>query len=262
MAAGTVYLMYHELELPGRALNQHEEGYVRYVVTETDFRAQLAHLRAGGFLGLNVTEALEHSDQEPPGVAITCDDGSETDRLAAAPLLKEAGFNATFYVVAGFIGRRGYLSPAHLRELSDLGFEIGCHSMTHPYLSHLGPDPLRTEIVEPKARLEQLIGRSVDHFSCPGGRWSRRAAEVAREAGYRSVAASRPGANSRATDRFRLARVPVMRGTTIAEFDRLCRSQGLLARRARAAVLAAARGVIGHSTYERVRAAILGTNGG
>jgi len=214
----TVYLMYHELEVPGRELCQSEPGYVRYVVTESRFREQLARLEEKGFRGLSVTEALRtptpphpHTSTLPhrPGIAITFDDGSESDLIAAAPALKERGFNATFYAVPAFLGQRGYLSERQLRELSDLGFEIGCHSMSHAFLTDLDADQLHVEIAGAKERLEQLTGRRVDHLACPGGRWNRRVSQTAELAGYRSVATSRIAANSTVADPFRLARLVV-----------------------------------------------------
>ena len=38
MASQIVFLMYHELEMPGRALCQREPGYTRYVLPLDDFR--------------------------------------------------------------------------------------------------------------------------------------------------------------------------------------------------------------------------------
>jgi peptidoglycan/xylan/chitin deacetylase (PgdA/CDA1 family) len=194
------------------------------------------------------------------GVVLTFDDGCETDLLVAAPLLRQLGFSGTFYVVAGFLGRRGYMSPGQLRELSDLQFEIGCHSMSHAYLTDLEPARLFTEIVEAKDRLQQLIGRKVDHISCPGGRWSPQIACRAREAGYASVATSRPGTNYTTTDRFRLARMAITHETSLADFDALCRGKGLFKWRAQEAVLRLAKGMIGNSMYEKVRASLLRTN--
>src|SRR5713101_9154349 len=80
----------------------------------------------------------------------------------AAPALKDTRNNATFYVTVGFLGKRGYMSPAQLRELGALGFEIGCHSMTHPYLSDLSDDKLHQEIAIAKIKLEQITGRPVE----------------------------------------------------------------------------------------------------
>src|ERR1041384_2350901 len=132
-----VYLMYHELELPERALCQSDPGYVRYVLKADDFRQQIAHLRAEDMRGVSVGEAWSKTDEQGARVVITFDDGCETDLIVAAPVLKEAGFNATFYVTVEHLGRRGYLSVGQLRELSESGFEIGSHSLTHSYLHDL-----------------------------------------------------------------------------------------------------------------------------
>jgi hypothetical protein len=87
-ARGIVYLMYHELELPGRRLCQSEPGYVRYILSETSFRTQMDWLRRNGWQGLSVSEALTFPDGK--SVAFTFDDGSETDLIVAAPILKES----------------------------------------------------------------------------------------------------------------------------------------------------------------------------
>ena len=255
--SGTVYLMYHELEVAGRELCRNEPGYVRYVVTAAGFREQLARLHHQSIRGLSVTEALQQSPERERGIAITFDDGSESDLIAAAPALREKGFNATFYVVPGFLGQRGYLSERQLRELSDLGFEIGSHSMTHAFLTDLDAGRLQIEIAGAKDRLEQLTGRGVDHFACPGGRWNRRVSEVAERAGYLSVATSRIGANAANADPFRLARLVVTRDTTTAEFENTCCAQGLLRRQMRVGILGAAKSALGNSVYEKVRTTVL-----
>lgn len=269
MTGDAVFLMYHELEAPGRPMVQSLPNYVRYVLSAEDFRRHLAHLKASGQNGLSVGEALAAMDeatngatpvtavQPRPRVVITFDDGCETDLLLAAPLLKEAGFNATFYVVTGFTGQRGYMNERQVRELSEMGFEIGSHSQTHSLLSDLDAASLRSEIVESKERLEQMTGRRIEHFSCPGGRWNKAVAAIAVEAGYASVVTSRPGKNSRASDRFRLARMTVMRGAGVEEFERLCRAEVLLRQRAQGAVLTAAKRLLGNSMYERLRSTVL-----
>jgi peptidoglycan/xylan/chitin deacetylase (PgdA/CDA1 family) len=251
-----VFLMYHEIEAAGRALCDTEPGYVRYVVSEATFRHQVAHLRASGYRGISVGQWIADVGARP-AVVITFDDGSETDAVVAAPLLAEAGFGATFYVIAERVGWRGYLSPAQLRELCAAGFEIGCHSMTHSYLDEMNDEQLRVELGEARDRLEQISGCRVTHFSCPGGRWNRSLAHSAAEAGYQSVATSRVGINTALTSRFNLARAAVMRDVDSAAFARMVRGAGLTARRARAGLLSAAKALLGNSAYERVRARVL-----
>jgi peptidoglycan/xylan/chitin deacetylase (PgdA/CDA1 family) len=256
MAAGSmVYLMYHELELPGRPVCETESGYVRYVLSESDFRAQVLWLREVGWQGMSVSQALESPHDR--AVAITFDDGAETDLIAAGPVLKEAGFQATFYVTVGFLGKRGYMSASQVRALSSQGFEIGCHSMTHAYLSDLDSRGLRREVVEAKQELEQLLSLPIAHFSCPGGRCNARARKLAQEVGYSSVATSHPHPNGSSSDRFALGRVAVMRDTPLSEFQRLCRGQGLWKRQLSGSLRETAKSVLGNFLYDRFRARLL-----
>lgn len=247
--------MYHELELPGRPLCQDEPGYVRYIVSAADFHDHMQALKHAGVRGINVGEALT----SPPssGVVITFDDGCETDLITAAPLLGALGFSATFYVTVGFLDKRGYLSRTQLRELSDLGLEIGSHSLTHPYLSDLSREQLTREIAASKHELEQLTGRAIHHFSCPGGRWHPRIAAIARESGYHSVATSRASANPPTADPFALGRVAVMRGASVATFKSLSEGHDLWKLRLKDSVRASVKHLLGNSIYDRIRAKLL-----
>ncbi len=255
-----VFLMYHELEIPERALCQSEPGYLRYVVTRDDFRNQINLIHADGWRAVNVSDAF--SQPESPTVVLTFDDGCETDLLCAAQMLKEANFGATFYITVGFLGKPGYMSASQLQQLSDQGFEIGCHSWTHPYLTDLGLKALQKEIGDAKSRLEEITGRKVNHFSCPGGRWDDRAVKIAQESGYLTLATSRTHANSVSTDPFALGRVPVMRGTQLKTFAAICRGQGLGQMRLINSVRETARNLLGNSAYDRIRATMLHRTGG
>jgi len=45
--------------------------------------------------------------------------------------------------------------------------EIGCHTITHPYLSRISPEEQYKEIVESKQYLESIVGKKVRAFSYP-----------------------------------------------------------------------------------------------
>ena len=252
-----LYLMYHGLEQRDRQSCKRGAADMPYVLLEENFREQVAQIRAYGFDGISVGEALKRREDDAPAVAITFDDGCESDLTAAAPALEEVGFRATFYLVAGFLGQTGYLSPRQARELAERGFEVGCHSMTHPYLTDLAAAELRYEMVDAKRMLEEILGRPVLHFSCPGGRWNFRVAEAAKEAGYESVATSRIGMNTTTSGRFRLARMAVHRGTNSNELLRLCQGSGLFPLQAGQSVLSLAKRAFGNSMYERIRGLFL-----
>jgi peptidoglycan/xylan/chitin deacetylase (PgdA/CDA1 family) len=255
-ASHIVFLMYHELELANRQLCQSEAGYVRYILPLESFRSQMEWLKNGGWRGLNVSEAIRYPSE--PSVCITFDDGCETDLIAAAPVLREFEFNATFYLTAGLLGTSGYLSAAQVRDLDAQGFEIGCHSMTHQYLSDATEPELKREIVEAKLLIENIVGHSIEHFSCPGGRYDRRTIEMARRAGFATVANSQVHANAASTNPFELGRVAIQRNLSMKNFNAVCRGHGLwknnLQHQARRSVQRA----LGNRAYDRLRAVLLG----
>lgn len=251
-----VFLMYHELELPGRNPVQSEPGYVRYILPIETFRNQMQWLKNSGFRGLSVSEAIRHPQQ--PSVCVTFDDGCETDLIAAAPVLREFGFRATFYMTAGFLGTPGYLKAGQVRELDALGFEIGCHSMTHPYLSDLSDADLGREIVDAKLQIEQMLGHTIEHFSCPGGRYDRRTLETSRRAGFRTVANSEFHANSPSTSPYELGRVAMLRNLSLGEFGETCLGRGLWKNQLQDRVRHGVQRVLGNRVYDKLRTALLG----
>lgn len=253
---GNVFLMYHELEMPGRRVSQSEPGYVRYVLKEEEFVAQMGVLAEAGWRGSSVGQALASTDDN--SVVLTFDDGCETDLISAAPVLLKHKFGATFYVVTGFLGRAGSMSQGQARELAASGFEIGCHSQTHPYLPELSMAELHREIAVAKQELEQILGRPVEHFSCPGGQFDARVFQVAREAGYRSVSTSQVRRNAAGADPFGLGRVAILRGMPLGTYRQICDGSLLWRLRLKDSANRTAKRVLGNSSYDRLRTALLG----
>jgi peptidoglycan/xylan/chitin deacetylase (PgdA/CDA1 family) len=138
-----------------------------------------------------------------------------------------------------------------------MSFEIGCHSMTHAYLTDINDTDLRREVAEAKTQLEQILGTAVEHFSCPGGRFDRRVSEAARKAGYHTVSTSRIQKNSSASDLFVLGRVAVMRSTCLARFEEICKGRNLWRMNLEVQARAATRKLLGNSMYDRLRSSVL-----
>lgn len=255
-ASSIVFLMYHELELADRKLCQSEPGYVRYILPVEVFRRQMEWMKKSGWHGLNVTEALRYPAE--PSLCITFDDGCETDLIAAAPVLREFGFNATFYLTAGFLGTPGYLNASQVRDLDAQGFQIGCHSMTHPYLSDLPEPELKREIVDAKLKIEEILGHTIEHFSCPGGRYNQRTLRMAQQAGFVTVTNSQFHANSPSTSPYQLGRVAMLRDLSIEAFSNICKGRGLWKKRLQHQARRSAQRALGNQTYDHLRAVLLG----
>jgi peptidoglycan/xylan/chitin deacetylase (PgdA/CDA1 family) len=248
--------MYHELELAGRKLCQSDPGYVRYILPIDNFRSQMEWLKNFNWRGLNVSEAIRY----PAGqnVCITFDDGCETDLIAAAPVLRDCGFNATFFLTAGSLGTPGFLNAEQVRELDTLRFQIGCHSMTHPYLSDLPDSELKREITDAKLQIEEILGHSIEHFSCPGGRYDQRTLQIARQAGFATVSNSQFYANSTSTNPYELGRVAMLRDLSLAEFAATCQGRGLWKKRLQYEARHGAQRALGNRAYDRLRSVLLG----
>lgn len=247
--------MYHELETPGRPLCQSDPGYRRYVVSAAAFQAQLAHLKSSGIGAVSLGDALK--GMQGRQVVLTFDDGCETDLRIAAPLLASLGFTATFYVTAGFLGRLGFMTAPQVRGLSAAKFEIGCHSMTHPYLTELDSAGLHREIVDAKEKLEQIVGRAVEHFSCPGGRFDDRVVSRVKEAGYSTLAYSQPRLFRGERDRYSIGRIPVLCDTSPEEFRSVCEGRGLWRRAWGQQLRSAAQRLLGNRLYDGLRSSLL-----
>lgn len=252
---GTVFLMYHELGLPGREPCQREPGYTRYVVPHLEFVKQIRSMAGEGYNGVSVGQATQSFGSKC--VCITFDDGCETDLLCASPALKELGFGATFYITLGFLDKPGYLSMTQVRELHTLGFEVGCHSQTHPYLTDVDEGALQNETAGAKQRLEQIVGAKIEHFSCPGGRWDQRVLEAVKRAGFRTMATSRSGINDARTNLFTLTRIAVLSEMNLEQVIRMSRGDGLLQTRIKESTRAIARGLLGNSAYDSLRSIVL-----
>ncbi|HWH56237.1 MAG TPA: polysaccharide deacetylase family protein [Terriglobales bacterium] len=255
---GILFLMYHEIEALGRLVSNTDPGYVRYVVNEAEFQRHLELMRTAGLRGVTVTEALAGlPDHSHTSVALTFDDGCETDHAVAAPMLRNMGFNATLFIVAGFVGMRHFLTRSQLRELHEAGFEIGSHSMNHRHLTDLSDEELTRELRESKDALEQIIGAAVLNMSCPNGRWNARVARFAKDIGYQTVSTSRIARNFQDTDRFNLARLPIMRNLPGKELGRLFAGASLTGYQRKAAILKFAKHALGNTLYDRLRSMML-----
>ena len=69
-------------------------------------------------------------------VVLTFDDAVKAHRSFVAPLLKELGFRATFFVTHQWMAdRENFMTWEEIGEIHQMGFEIGNHSWTHANFS-------------------------------------------------------------------------------------------------------------------------------
>jgi peptidoglycan/xylan/chitin deacetylase (PgdA/CDA1 family) len=101
-----------------------------------------------------------------------------------------------FFFEANGISTSGFgLSWSEVKELSeDPNVTIGAHTMTHPSLPKLASiEEVRAEILGSKTRIEEMIGKPVEHFSYPYGHAGNREFEVAKSCGFKTMTLASKG---------------------------------------------------------------------
>jgi peptidoglycan/xylan/chitin deacetylase (PgdA/CDA1 family) len=252
-------LMYHDLtEQPGPVFGEHGP----YVLPATSFRQQLRTLADLGFIGTRLDALLDPASRPARGrcCVLTFDDGHESNCALALPLLLEAGFSATFYVTAGWIGRPPYMSWEQLKEVAAAGMEIGSHSLTHRPPASLTPAELRTEMADSRKLLEDRLGRAVLSASSPTGFFNPRMPLIVREIGYRALCIGRIALWRDLDDPYCIPRIPVKQATGPGDFRRMILGDAWLIGRMRGSQMTrnGLKKALGVTRYQRVREWLLG----
>jgi len=102
-------------------------------------------------------------------VTLTFDDGYQSHYETVFPLLKKYQMAATFYIGTDFLGKPGYLTEKQVFQLSERGYEIASHSVTHRNLKQLSVAEIKKELRESQLCLENLTQAPIDHFAPPFG---------------------------------------------------------------------------------------------
>ena len=257
LSAMSAYILYyHALDNGAEPVAVTCAADLRIVVGVERFRQQLACLSQLGMPIVSLEDVIAVGASLPDGdcVVLTLDDGHRSNWSLALPELLEAGVVATFYVVAGFVDKDPeYVTSTQLREMVAHNMLIGSHGMTHRWLPELTPGELRSELVDSRARLEDILQRSVVDLALPGGHSNRRVFETAHQCGYRSVATCKVGVYRTGDDPFRLPRLEIRRGLSMEGFRSTFRRSKLLQLQLLEAAKTCLRSMCGLSTYGRLR---------
>lgn len=106
-------------------------------------------------------------DAESEAVLLTIDDAPDKHAVEMAKTLKELDAPAIFFVNGHFMDTEE--EKANVKEIHDMGFEIGNHTMSHSDLKSLSEEKQREEIVKLNDMIEEVIGERPKFFRAPFG---------------------------------------------------------------------------------------------
>ncbi len=115
--------------------------------------------------------------------SFSVDDGHPLD-LRMGALLHKHGIPASFYVPGRNSEGPPVLAATPLRELAQ-AFEIGSHTLEHRYLARLDMHEALRQITEGKRALQDLLGKPVQGFCYPGGKYRPLHCGMVQAAGFR-----------------------------------------------------------------------------
>ncbi len=218
-------LTYHKIQ------NGFEFGINR--VSIKAFKEQINYLYQRGYQ----TTTLAHSQgkilaKEPNKyVVITFDDGDESVFYHAFPILKENGFAATVFVISDFVGSNNswdhnlwrnestHLNWQQLKCLSDNGWEIGSHTVSHADLTKLTAERMEFELKKSREAIYSHLHAKVDYICYPFNRYSEAVIAKSVEAGYQGACVFiKRSMSNKAYDQFIRPRFGVYSIDTIRSF--------------------------------------------
>lgn len=108
-----------------------------YDVTPSKFEEVLDYSVESGIPILTIDEAFKVNGT--PRIVFTFDDGTITDYTTVYPMMKARGLRGTSYIITSKVGNSGAMSWQQIIEMYEDGWDIQCHTHTHPRLTELEP---------------------------------------------------------------------------------------------------------------------------
>ncbi len=187
-SARTHFLVWHDIVPDGQKLVWFDTGV-------EELARQLDALEKAGAVPVSLDIAYDHLATGRPlpdarNVVLCFDDNTTGIYEYAFPELTRRGYPFAVSAHTRYVGVRtgkDHCTWEQLREMEGSGLaRIVSQTHTHPPdLRTLGSSTLRREMWESKIRHEENMGRTARFVTYPSGKWDRRVAEAAAEAGYR-----------------------------------------------------------------------------
>ncbi len=114
-------------------------------------------------------------------ITTSWDDGHELD-LKLAELLEKHNLKGTFYIPI----RNSEQPVMNTNLMKEIGknHDIGGHTVNHIYLNTLEKEDAKYEVSKCKVMLEDILGKKVEAFCYPGGKYSKRDIDLVNDAGF------------------------------------------------------------------------------
>lgn len=154
-------------------------GVKDMVVPPATFKEQMKLLADSGYHTVLPDQVYDYLTKGTPlpskPVMLTFDDGDVDQYNIAYPEMKKYGFKGVFFVMTVSLGRSIYMKQEHVKELSDDGHIIACHTWNHENVRKFKEGDWDKQIAQSSKQLEGITGKPVRYFAYPFGAWNKAA---------------------------------------------------------------------------------------
>ena len=179
-------LCYHNI----RDFKPSARGVVKvYTVKPLAFAEQMKALADAGYQTILPEQLYNYLVFDGPlpakPILITFDDTREEQFNFGATEMKKYGFKGVFFVMTVSINRPGYMSKEQIKSLSDSGNIVAAHTWDHHMVTKYTGDDWNLQLVKPKVKLEEIIGKPISDFAYPFGLWNTAAIPEIKTSNYK-----------------------------------------------------------------------------
>lgn len=119
-------------------------------------------------------------DRDDNKVAISFDaawGNEQTDTLLQ--ILKEKDVTATFFLVGDWVEKY----PESVKKIADMGHDVENHSDSHPYMTKLSSEEMKSEIINCNEKIKEITGKCPTLLRPPYGDYNNQVVRAIKEQG-------------------------------------------------------------------------------
>lgn len=152
-----------------------------YTVSPATFSGHMKVLADSGYHSVSPAQLYDYlvynkTLPENPFV-VTFDDSRVEHRTIAAPVLEKYGFRGAFFIMTITYNKKNYMTKDQIAELAKAGHTIGLHSWDHTMVTkYKEAADWQKQVVEPKKKLEGIVGKPVEYWAYPNGVYDHKGA--------------------------------------------------------------------------------------
>jgi peptidoglycan/xylan/chitin deacetylase (PgdA/CDA1 family) len=163
-----------------------------YIIPPATFKAHIKMLADSGYHAILPDALFDYLAKGTPlpakPIMLTFDDTDGDQFEVARPTLMKYGFKGVYFITFTDIAKnKHYMSRSQIRQLSDEGNVIACHTQDHTNFKKYKDKDWEPQIAVPTRKLALLTGKPINYFAFPFGAWNSKGLPKLHELGFKAA---------------------------------------------------------------------------